>query len=120
MPEAFQHPDDFIPERWTTRPELVLDARAYAPFSVGMSLSLSLHRAFNTLTNTGPHQCIGKAISHLEMRLVTAKLITTFDVEFADGYDSEAFWRDMKDQVTMMPGDMFCKFREREKFYMNV
>jgi cytochrome P450 len=39
VPEAFQHPDEFIPERWTTRPELVLDDRAYAPFSVGEFLS---------------------------------------------------------------------------------
>lgn len=35
VPEAFQCPNEFIPERWTTRPELVIDSRAYAPFSVG-------------------------------------------------------------------------------------
>jgi hypothetical protein len=37
VPNAFKQPDDFIPERWTTRPELVLDSRAYAPFSIGTS-----------------------------------------------------------------------------------
>lgn len=31
----FAQPDDFIPERWTTRPELVLDRRVYAPFNTG-------------------------------------------------------------------------------------
>jgi hypothetical protein len=36
VPEAFVQPNDFIPERWTTKPELCLDARAYAPFGVGM------------------------------------------------------------------------------------
>lgn len=32
---AFADPDEFIPERWTSRPELIHDSRAYAPFSVG-------------------------------------------------------------------------------------
>jgi cytochrome P450 len=33
----FVRPDEFIPERWTTRPELVIDKRAYIPFNAGMS-----------------------------------------------------------------------------------
>lgn len=96
---AFVHPDKFIPERWTTRPELVLDARAYSPFSVG------------------PHQCIGKSISQLESRIVTAKLILAFDMRFSSvvGQEPEAFWRDMKDQVTMMPGELWCCFDKRKR-----
>ncbi|KAK7429582.1 hypothetical protein QQZ08_003962 [Neonectria magnoliae] len=35
----FVRPQDWIPERWTTQPELVLDKRAYHPFSVGESRS---------------------------------------------------------------------------------
>lgn len=27
--------DEFVPERWTTRPELVLDKRAFIPFNTG-------------------------------------------------------------------------------------
>lgn len=34
-PRTFPHGDEFIPERWTTRPELVKDATVYSPFSVG-------------------------------------------------------------------------------------
>jgi tryprostatin B 6-hydroxylase len=30
-------PHEFIPERWTTRPELVLDKRAFFPFHMGKS-----------------------------------------------------------------------------------
>ncbi|KAF2726469.1 cytochrome P450 [Polyplosphaeria fusca] len=97
LSSAFVHPTDFIPERWTTRPELVLDIRAYAPFS------------------TGPHQCIGKSISFLEMRVVTTKIIQRFHVSFShiSGHKPEAFWADMKDQVTMMPGDTYCCFAQR-------
>ena len=31
----FVRPNEFIPERWTTQPELVLNAGAYMPFNVG-------------------------------------------------------------------------------------
>lgn len=33
----FVEPEKFIPERWTTRPELVLDKRAFFPFLQGRS-----------------------------------------------------------------------------------
>lgn len=32
---CFERPDEFIPERWTTQPELVKDGSAFAPFSMG-------------------------------------------------------------------------------------
>ncbi|KAH7147578.1 cytochrome P450 [Fusarium sp. MPI-SDFR-AT-0072] len=32
---CFEKPNEFIPERWTTRPELIKDASVYAPFSTG-------------------------------------------------------------------------------------
>ncbi|CAH0015559.1 unnamed protein product, partial [Clonostachys rhizophaga] len=35
----FTLPDDFIPERWTTRPELTRDSSIYAPFSIGRFIS---------------------------------------------------------------------------------
>ncbi|KAF5565300.1 pisatin demethylase cytochrome P450 [Fusarium napiforme] len=35
----FTSPDDFIPERWTTKPEMVMDDSVFAPFSVGKSQS---------------------------------------------------------------------------------
>ncbi len=38
---AFVQPDEFIPERWTTRPELVKDKSVYIPFNIGELL----HRA---------------------------------------------------------------------------
>lgn len=34
---AFAYPNDFIPERWTTRPELVRDKSVYIPFNTGES-----------------------------------------------------------------------------------
>lgn len=34
-PRAFVAPNEFIPERWTTRPELILNKKAFCPFSLG-------------------------------------------------------------------------------------
>lgn len=31
----FEKPDEFVPERWTTHPEMVKDASVYTPFSIG-------------------------------------------------------------------------------------
>ncbi|TGO61809.1 hypothetical protein BCON_0024g00090 [Botryotinia convoluta] len=87
LPSAFGSQDEFIPERWTTRQELVLDQRAYAPFTVAITL--------------------------LEMRFVTALLLKTFHISFADDYRPEVFWENMLDQVTMQPGYLFCTFKLR-------
>lgn len=32
---AYERADEFIPERWTSKPEMIRDRRAYAPFSQG-------------------------------------------------------------------------------------
>lgn len=32
---SFAQPNDFIPERWTTKPELTKDASVFTPFSMG-------------------------------------------------------------------------------------
>lgn len=34
-PDYFVYPDEWIPERWTSRPDLILDKRAYHPFLTG-------------------------------------------------------------------------------------
>ncbi|KAL4868857.1 hypothetical protein BDV12DRAFT_208924 [Aspergillus spectabilis] len=61
--------DRFIPERFSTRPELIKHRDAFIPFS------------------TGPAGCIGKNLALMEMRLLTAHLVTKFDVAFAPGED---------------------------------
>lgn len=39
--KAYVDPNSFIPERWSTKPELVKDKDAFFPFSLGTSLCLS-------------------------------------------------------------------------------
>ncbi|KAM0130892.1 hypothetical protein ACHAP3_007119 [Botrytis cinerea] len=95
LPSAFQDPTEFIAERWTSRPDLIKDKRAYAPWGAGQ------------------HICPGKALANVELRYVTALFVKTFKIKFAPGHDPEKFWTDMLDQVTMQPGEVWCVFEPR-------
>lgn len=95
MESAFPQPDEFIPERWYSRPELIRDKRAFAPFSVG------------------GRQCVGKGMAYAELRCVLVVLLRDYDIQFADGYDPTTMWRDMRDQVTAQPGQVKCVFKPR-------
>ncbi|KAI1370297.1 cytochrome P450 [Hypoxylon crocopeplum] len=97
LASAFPRPDEFIPERWYSQPELIRDKRAFAPFSVG------------------PRQCTGKMLAYVELRHVATLLLRHYDIEFAPGYDPMIMWRDLKDQVTAQPGKVMCVFKPREQ-----
>lgn len=96
MESAFPRAEEFIPERWTTRPELIRDRRAFSPFSVG------------------GRQCVGMLVAYSELRAVTAMLVRDFRLSFAPGYDQDAMWRGLRDQITAQPGQLLCTFEPRE------
>ena len=66
-PRAFVQPKDFIPERWTTRPELVLRKDAFVPFGYGT------------------YGCAGRALAMLQMRMVLAMIIKRFEISIPPG-----------------------------------
>nr|GAT57938.1 cytochrome P450 [Mycena chlorophos] len=72
----YPEPLEFRAERWLPDAE----ARGY---KTDHSASYSFA--------SGPHVCIGKALAYQEMRLVLARLVLTFDMEFAPGFDPTAF-----------------------------
>ena len=96
MDTAFVRPDEFIPERWYSRLDLIIDKRAFSPFTFGS------------------RACAGKPLAYAELRLVVAGLVRSFDIAFAPGYDPMTMWRDLKDQVTAQPGEVRCVFSPRE------
>ncbi|TFK52931.1 cytochrome P450 [Heliocybe sulcata] len=59
---CFSKPDDFLPERWSSRPDLILRKDAFVPFSAGT------------------YSCAGKQLAMLELRLMLALLVKTFDI----------------------------------------
>ncbi|CAI6341820.1 unnamed protein product [Periconia digitata] len=95
MESAFANPLEFIPERWSTQPALIKDARAFAPFGFG-------RRA-----------CVGKPLALAQIRLVLANVIDKFKFAFAPGVDVASVERDMKDYLTATPGKFSLVFEKR-------
>lgn len=93
--KAFVQPDDFIPERWTTRPELILHKSAFAPFL------------------TGTFACIGRQLAYNEMRTVAAMLVLAFEVRLADGEDGSALLNESQDVFVMNLAPLRVVFEER-------
>ncbi|KAL4972342.1 cytochrome P450 [Aspergillus desertorum] len=94
---AYDHPEKFIPERWYSKPELVRNKGAFAPFSLGH---------FN---------CIGRPLALMNLRVTLAQLIMEFDVQFAPGEDGKRFLGDAKDNFVMYFGKLELAFRRIEK-----
>ncbi|KAI0118991.1 cytochrome P450 monooxygenase-like protein [Daldinia grandis] len=92
MEASFVFPNEFIPERWYSKPELVCDERAFAPFGFGNRM------------------CTGKSLAHMELCLAISTLVRRYKISFAPGYDPQTMWRDMKDQITAQPGRVLCIF----------
>lgn len=91
----FPRGDEFIPERWTTRPELVEDASIYAPFS------------------TGRFSCVGKQLALMEIRRTTAMILHGYDFELAPGEDPTKFTANLRDSFTLVAPDFHLVFRAR-------
>ncbi|KAL7908177.1 cytochrome P450 [Trichoderma velutinum] len=91
----FKDPDSFIPERWTTRPDLTIDKRAYYPFSLGSN------------------SCAGKRVAMIVLRSVLAYTVWYYDFEFAPGEDGLAIHRDSIDASILKPGKLECVFTQR-------
>ncbi|KAI0892636.1 cytochrome P450 [Annulohypoxylon nitens] len=95
LDSSYECADSFMPERWTTQPEMVKDARGFAPFSQGR---------FN---------CVGKSLAMSEMRFVIALLMRKFEVGFWGDDKGEKLFADLKDQFTASPGRLDLRFRVR-------
>ncbi|KAH0847540.1 Tryprostatin B 6-hydroxylase [Fonsecaea pedrosoi] len=92
----FKRPEEFLPERWTTNPELTVDASVFVPFS------------------SGPYSCIGKQLALMELRYVTAYIVHRYDFALAQGEDPARFTRDMTDGFTLACPPLNLVFTERK------
>lgn len=92
LESAYERADEFIPERWTSKPEMVRDRRAYAPFSQGR------------------YSCVGKNLALREISYLVASIVSKYEVGFAPGEDGVRVWRDMRDEFTAVPGRLELVF----------
>lgn len=84
--DCFTRADEFLPERWYSKPEMVKNKHAFTPFALGR---------FN---------CIGKNFALNELRLTVAALIQKYNVTLAPGYEAATVFRDTRDAFTSDPG----------------
>ncbi|KAL2256849.1 hypothetical protein VTK26DRAFT_1031 [Humicola hyalothermophila] len=92
---AFARAGEFVPERWTTRPEMVRMREAFVPF------------------NTGPYACIGKRLAMLQMRRVVAEILARYDVAVAPGQTKEGFLGGKQDTFTTVSAPLPLVFTRR-------
>ncbi|PYH42553.1 cytochrome P450 [Aspergillus saccharolyticus JOP 1030-1] len=98
LESAYARPEEFIPERWYSQPELVRNRRAFAPFGVGKCQT----------------SCVGKNLALTQIRLVVAALVTRYRIGFAAGSpNGEEVEAQMKDQLTAQPGPCWLEFTPR-------
>ncbi|KAJ5622751.1 cytochrome P450 [Penicillium lividum] len=96
LESAYGRPDEFIPERWYSQPDLIRDRRAFAPFGVG---------------NTS---CVGKNLALTQIRMVAAALVSRYHLDFApESKNGELVEKEMKDQLTAQPGPCHLVFTPR-------
>ncbi|KXJ87560.1 benzoate 4-monooxygenase cytochrome P450 [Microdochium bolleyi] len=91
----FVKPDDFIPERWTDKPELTKNGSVFAPFGYGR------------------YSCIGKQLGLMEIRYVTSEIARRYDVKLAPGQSAQAFLKGKRDTFTLSLGELNLVFDKR-------
>lgn len=97
----------FIPERWTTRPELIRNASAFNPFGLGKSdpSSLSMKYFIHSFI-AGQHSCAGRALSFRILRQVIAQLVKKYEFSFAPGENGFQVHEDLADHFSATPGKL--------------
>ncbi|TEA14072.1 Cytochrome P450 monooxygenase FCK2 [Colletotrichum sidae] len=117
----FPSADEFIPERWTNRPDLAREPAAFVPFGTGQYLHPppGLKRMSSLLLETeeqrrGKYSCVGKQLGLMEVRYCASQIVHRYDVALAPGQSAEAFVRGKKDGFTLSLPELEVVFKQRE------
>ncbi|EED11737.1 benzoate 4-monooxygenase cytochrome P450, putative [Talaromyces stipitatus ATCC 10500] len=89
--DLYERPDDFIPERWYSKREMI----------------------------KYEDSCVGRPLAMLNLRMTLAKLIHTYDISLPSSMTTEevqaAMKGNMKDNFALMPGQLNLIFKRREQ-----
>ncbi|KAF8218316.1 cytochrome P450 [Mycena galopus ATCC 62051] len=101
-PDYFSYPDKFLPDRWLPDSKLERhDTSAFIPFSLG------------------PANCVGQKFARRQLFMVLSALFKSFDLRFADGFDSEAWPLGMQDFFIVSRGPLRVNLTPRShKIYV--
>ncbi|KAM0250781.1 hypothetical protein ACHAP5_001998 [Fusarium lateritium] len=92
---CFVRPDEFIPERWTSQPELVKDASVFSPFHMGRG------------------SCAGKQLALMEVRYIFSEILSRYNFRAAPGTSPEIFVNGLRDCFTMEVPELKMVFTPR-------
>jgi len=95
-PDCFVHPDEFIPERWYSRPELIRDVSGFAPFSAGS------------------YGCIGRPLALLNVRTTVSRILADYDVNLAPGKRLAEYDERLIEHFTLAPSPLKLCFTKRQ------
>ncbi|KAJ5961306.1 uncharacterized protein N7479_008456 [Penicillium vulpinum] len=96
-PRSFEQPNEFIPERFTTRPELLKDKSAFIPFL------------------TGSYACVGRRLALMEVRRAIAAIICRYDIALGPDQTEEGFLDGKVDAFTLVAASLSLKFTRRHQ-----
>lgn len=95
-------PDSFIPERWLPEEQQI----ALEPV-VFKDRSNVLHNTSAFIPfSTGPSNCVGKGLAHMQMKMLICSVMQKFDLHLADGYDPKQWREDIEDYVVTVKGKL--------------
>jgi tryprostatin B 6-hydroxylase len=100
----YESADEFIPERWYSKPELIKNRDAFLTWNIGEWLRLLYlnRRSSADPLNTGMNGCIGRALAIVEMRDLITHWIQNFEaVRFAPGEDGAKLLTETRDHFTV-------------------
>jgi cytochrome P450 len=93
---SFNRPDEFIPERWSSRKDLVRRPEAFAPFLVG------------------PYNCVGKNLALIQIRRIIYTIVREFELQPSQEglleYDGQ-----QRDGFNMGLGPLITAFKQRSR-----
>ncbi|KAI1394910.1 cytochrome P450 [Hypoxylon fuscum] len=95
LESCYEQANHWIPERWTTRPDMLKDIRGFSPFAQGR------------------YKCVGKTLAMIEMRVVIASLVKKFEISFSDTDRGDNLVSNLRDQFTAAPGKLELQFHIR-------
>ena len=95
--DCFVRAREFIPERWTSSPELVLNASASAPFG------------------TGAASCVGRVLATDIIKLTAARLVRKYTFSLAPGDKGRGVGSEVRDTFMPRPGDLSLCFKLRKE-----
>ncbi|KAI0451704.1 cytochrome P450 [Xylaria acuta] len=95
--EAYSSPNEFIPERWYSQPELIRDKSCFAPFSAGS------------------YGCVGRSLALLNIRATVSRMIADYDIRSTPVENLVAYDEGMTEHFNFAVPELKLSFTKRPR-----